>query len=204
MKKKMRLLLLFVSLTLTLSMVSNTYSKYVTGSTGDLEMSLSKWQILVNRDDIVNNSSSDINFTPIITPNENILENTLAPTSTGYFDIEIDPSNVDLSFRYAITLNSVSTEIPDLIINKYEILDYDTPVSNPLNIIEINGSTIENTLIYNSADPVFKHNPFIIRIYFEWFDGATESSDDEADTIIGTTQDMSVTIDANVSFEQIL
>ncbi len=204
MKKKMRLLLLFVSISLTLSMVSNTYSKYVTGSGGNLEMSLSKWQILVNQNDIVTNSSSNIEFNPVITENENITSNTLAPTSTGYFDIEIDPSNVDLSFRYAIKLNSIDSQIPDLIINKYELLDHDNPISNPLNIVEINSATIENTLIYNDTDPTFRHEPFIIRIYFEWFEGTGETSDDEADTIVGTTPDMSVTINATVGFEQIL
>ena len=43
--------------------------------------------------------------------------------SKGYFDIDIDHSNVDVSFNYNITLEVLNENIPDLIITKYAILD---------------------------------------------------------------------------------
>ncbi len=207
MKKRVRILFLFVSVVITLSMISSTYSRYVADTTGTVDVSLSKWQILVNETDIVQNASSTIEFTPHIEQNNNVTNNTLAPTSTGYFDIEVDPTNVDLSFRYSIELSSASTDVPDFIINKYEILEGDTLVSNPLNIINISNGIIENTLLYNSNVENYIHEKFTIRVYFEWFDGDTNIMTDEQDTEVGNRaaiEDLKVAIQANVTFEQVI
>ena len=123
MSKRFRILLLFISLSLSLSLMSNTYSRYIASTTGDLEVVFAKWQILVNDTDITNNSSSNISLVPIIDENENIKSNTIAPSSKGYFDIIIDPSNVDVSFNYSISLDYENEDIPDLVITKYAMLD---------------------------------------------------------------------------------
>ena len=74
--------------------MSNTYSRYVADSTGDVQMMFTKWQILVNDSDIVNETVSSIELTPVIKEDDNIAKDTIAPTSSGYFDITINPENV--------------------------------------------------------------------------------------------------------------
>ncbi len=206
MKKKFRFLLLIMLMVVAVSMISNTYSRYVADTTGNVEMALAKWQILVNENDIVTNTSSSINFTPIIDENVNVSNDTLAPSSTGYFDIDVNPSNVDLSFRYSINLNINGSTLPDVMISKYEILD-ETKVSDPLNIIDIENNLIENTLLYNSTIENYKHEAFTIRVYFEWYENTDNLMDDEADTAAGldaAVNDTKFTMTASINFEQII
>ena len=120
---RIKILSVFIPLCLFLCFMSNTYSRYVADTTGNLKMSFAQWQILVNNEDIINNSSSSIVLTPVIDENENVVNNKIAPSSSGYFDINIDPSNVDVSFNYSISLDVLNENIPDLIITKYAILD---------------------------------------------------------------------------------
>ena len=80
MGKRFRILLLIIAISLSLSLMSNTYSRYVASTTGDLEVIFAKWQILVNDSDITNNNSSQISLVPIIEENENIKSNTIAPS----------------------------------------------------------------------------------------------------------------------------
>ena len=105
MKKKLRVILLLILVSFTLCIMSNTYSRYVADTTGDVEALFSKWQILVNDNDITTNQNTSFKLVPIIDENNNVKANRLAPSSTGYFDIEIDPTLVDVSFDYEISFN---------------------------------------------------------------------------------------------------
>ena len=91
MKKKFKILLALMSLSLTLGLMSNTYSRYVAGTSGNIEVKFTKWQILVNSNDITNENTTSIELTPVIEENTNVAKNTIAPSSKGYFDIDIDP-----------------------------------------------------------------------------------------------------------------
>ena len=198
--------------------MSNTYSRYVAGTTGNLKMSFAQWQILVNKADIINNSSSSIVLTPVIDKNKYVENNKIAPSSTGFFDIEIDPSNVDVSFNYNITLEVLNENIPDLIITKYAILDSnyddgDTITYNNIQNNVISGSLdVDNTVTTNSDEIVASSSdeiknkgfkPFTIRICFEWYEGTGEKMNDEADTLIGNNaQNNDLNIKASINFEQ--
>ena len=94
MNYRIKILAVFVPLCLFLCFMSNTYSRYVADTTGNLKMSFAQWQILVNEADITNNSSSSVVLTPIIEQNKYVESNKLAPSSTGYFDISIDSLKV--------------------------------------------------------------------------------------------------------------
>ena len=87
MRKRISFILLLISCSLCLSFMSSTYSRYVAGTTGNIDMLFAKWQILVDDLDIANQNNSTITFTPVIEANENVRANTIAPTSKGYFDI---------------------------------------------------------------------------------------------------------------------
>lgn len=213
---RIKILSVFIPLCLLLCFMSNTYSRYVADTTGNLKMSFAQWQILVNNDDITNSSSSSINLKPVIDKNKYVEDNKIAPSSTGYFDISIDPSNVDVAFNYSITLDVVNENIPDLIITKYAILDKDYNENNTINYENINNNLIQGSLDFDNVatssdeiatdtDEIKEHSfePFIVRICFEWYEGENEKMDDEDDTlVVNNDEDSDLEINAVVKFEQ--
>lgn len=203
--KKIKILLVIASLALTLSLMSNTYSRYVAGATGNLDMVFAKWQILVNDTDITGNNSSAINLVPVIDENANVATNKIAPSTKGHFDIVIDPSNVDLSFDYAINLSVTNDDMPDLMITKYAILDEDYIDNDEITTTPIDNNMINGNLDYNNEIENFAFEPFTIRVYFEWYDGVDEQMTDEDDTAIGNkaaTEDIPLEITATINFNQ--
>ena len=205
MGKRFKILLVFMSLSLTLSLMSNTYSRYVAGTSSDVQIEFAKWQILVNETDITNNTSSSIVLKPVVEENEFIKQNTIAPSSKGYFDIDIDPTNVDVSFDYEIKLQVLNENIPDLMITKYSILDSKYNEGDALEINNIENSTITGSLNFDNKTENFKFEPFTIRIYFEWFEGESEQMNDEADSKVGNeavTSDTNLDIKAEINFAQ--
>lgn len=199
----------FIPLCLLLCFMSNTYSRYVADTTGNLKIAFAQWQILVNNDDITNNTTSSVVLNPIINENEYVESNKLAPSSSGYFDISIDPTNVDVAFNYEITLRVVNENIPDLMISKYAILDKDYKEGNTITYNNIENNKIQGSLdldkIVSGTDEIIKNNfePFIIRVFFEWYEGESEQMNDKEDTQIATsTDDNQLEISAEIKFEQ--
>lgn len=203
MAKKLRIIILFISLSLSLGLMSNTYSRYIANTTGNLEVLFAKWQILVNSTDISDGSTSTITLVPVIAENENVAANTVAPSSEGYFDIEINPTNVDVSFDYSISLAFENENVPDLVITKYSIID-DLGVEGTINTLSNN--VISNTLNYDNSIENFSFKTFTVRVYFEWYEGENEVMTDTDDTLIGENAangvDESFKINASISFEQ--
>lgn len=205
MARKLKIIVAFISLSICLCLMSNTYSRYVAGTTGNVEALFSKWQILVNTVDITNNTASTIDFTPVIKENANVAANTIAPSSEGYFDIVVDPSNVDVSFSYNITLAIQNENMPDLKITGYSYVPSDYIEGTSLEVITAEENIIENIMNYDKETEGFKFTAFTIRVYFEWFEGETETMDNAADTVVGNqaaTENTALMISANIAFEQ--
>ena len=201
MAMKFKILLVISSLALTLSLMSNTYSRYVADVDSNIDLLFAKWQILVNENDITNNTTTSINITPVMEENVNVAENTIAPSSKGYFDIDIDPSNAGVSFDYSINLNIEDENMPDLMISKYAILDKDYNEGDQITATTILNNTIDGTVDYDAT----AHEPFTVRVFFEWYEGVDEKMDDEADTNIGyeaALNDKSLLVNASISFNQ--
>lgn len=186
--KKIKIILLLLSLSLTMAFMSDTYSRYVADTTGDIEVQFAKWQILVNTQDITSGEAKSIDLQPVVIENEHVAANTFAPSSKGYFDIAVDPSSVSVSFGYNISLEVLNKDMPDLMITQYSYLDKDgvegdkNDIDNTNNVNGLIENAIEKQVLYNKDKPF---EPFTIRIYFEWFEGNGEKQDDNADTVIG-------------------
>lgn len=212
MRKRISFMLLLMSCSLCLCFMSSTYSRYVAGTTGNIDILFAKWQILVNNEDIANQNNSNITITPTIEPNDNIKADTIAPSSKGYFDIDIDPTNVDVSFKYTVELEIDNEDIPDLIISKYTILPSDYEEGDTLEYTTLQESTITDNLLFDNETDNFSFEPFTLRIYFEWYEDENELMNDEADTAIGLAateaveneEELTFTINANIAFEQII
>lgn len=203
--KKVKILLVILSLAITLNLMSNTFSRYVSKATGNIDMAFSKWQILVNNVDITSNTSSSIDLTPVLEENSNIATNTIAPSSKGYVDIDIDPTNVDVSFNYSINLEVKNEEVKDLMITNYAILDNNYIEGDQIETIPLEENSINETLLYDNSIDNFKFEPFTVRIYFEWYEGENEQLDDTKDTEIGTkaaNENTPLEITASINFEQ--
>ena len=191
MKSKFKTLIIFITLAFSLSIMSNTYSRYVADATGDITLAFAKWQILVNNDDITNGEEHTVEISPVIIENENVATNKLAPSSIGYYDIEIDPTNVDTSFNYYIEIQNIDN-MPDLIITKYEVLD---SLKEQIEEYMIEDNTIEGTVNYTDETEIFT-----LRIHFEWYDNEDDLMSDEEDTLL--SQEENISIITNISFEQ--
>ena len=239
MLKKFRVLLVIASLVVTFCVMSNTYSRYVASSEGNVAMEFARWQLLVNKADITNNTTSNFDLKPIILENVNVANNKVAPSSEGYFDIEINPKNVDVSFEYTIDLSMTDT-VDDLMITRYAFLPENYVEEDNLEYVYLNGvnTSITETIEYGNEDSMKEEKivnedgeeitvkyfkPIKIRVFFEWIEGTVEytneatgiientiveTMNDEKDTEVGINAandiDSTFTINANISFEQII
>lgn len=202
MNRKFKIILLILSLSLTLSYMSNTYSRYVADATGNLEVLFAKWQILVNGQDIEDQTTSSIRLTPVIDANANVAQGKIAPSSKGHFDIVINPENVDVSFEYAIQLAVLNENMPDIMVTKYSILDNEYVEGTTLDIEDIQNNEIIGSFDYTQGK---KYETFTVRVYFEWYEGTNELMNDEADTAVVTAltdENDSLDIEAKIQFKQ--
>lgn len=208
MLKKVRFLLAFVALSICLCLMSSTYSRYVADTTSNVDVLFAKWQILVNTIDITDGTNSSISFTPVMDTNTNVANNVIAPTSKGHFDVNIDPTNVDVSFKYDIALSIANENAPDIKITGYSLVPVGYVEGTALEVIPIENNLISNTLIFDKLTENFKFNPLSIRIYFEWYEGENETMNDDADTTAGLNAakniNSNIVMNANITFEQLI
>ncbi len=127
----------------------------------------------------------------VIPETDYYIEDTIVPGAIGYFDINVDATDVSVRFKYTITCSSSETnKISDL-----EVIGYSLNGNND-SIIYLTDtySTIENYLLsYETTSS--------IRVYVKWVDDSTEKLNDTADTNL--SQDQSIgKLDVNVKFEQ--
>ena len=58
-KTKLKVLIVFVIFAFALSIVSNTYSRYVAAAEGNIDLALANWQILLNDEDITTHAKKE-------------------------------------------------------------------------------------------------------------------------------------------------
>lgn len=210
--KKIKLMIFLLCLVVLISTINTTYARYASSTTGTVTTDFARWQIFVNSQNITENYGSSLTFTPIIEENKNIAANKIAPTSSGYFDVAINPTAVDVSFTYEISLNSVEgSELTDIIITNYAIVEGEEITSeSTIEKQTFTGASIKNTLKYDNdaENGEFSFSPFVVRVFFAWVDDETGTMDDEDDTAIGNaaTSDEGVNynITASINFKQYL
>lgn len=206
--KKIKVILLLLSLSLTMCFMSDTYSRYVADASSDIEVQFAKWQILVAGNDITSQETKSIDLQPVVIENDNVAKNTFAPSSKGYFDIAIDPSDVSVSFGYTISLEVLNKDMPDLMITQYSILDENgvegklVDIDSTSNVNGLIENAINKKMLFDNKTKNFAFKPFTIRIYFEWFEGEGELQDDDADTLIGVNAALVDIEDTEVSPEE--
>lgn len=189
--KKFRLLIAFISLLMCLTFIQDTYAKYVNNVNGEANLSIARWKILVNNEDITTGSLAQEVITPVFSGTDYIKSDVIAPTSTGYFDIIIDAKDTDVSFNYTITVNTSSeSSVTDLVTTGYSINDGEV-----INFENYN-ENITGTIDYNTIDIT------TIRVYVMWNDSDSNNMDNNADTIAATTEESKALLNVSLSFIQ--
>lgn len=189
--RKFKLLIACLSLLLLLDLMQDTYAKYISSADATGSFSIARWSFLVNDQDVLSNSDFSTTILPEFDSNANISSGVIAPTSTGHFEIEIDASNVGVSFDETITLSHAEDNtVDDIVFVGYK------KNNDPVVTFGNNPTTITTTHLLGQGNAV---DTYIF--YIKWDDNEnTETMDNADDTeaaVSGTAA-----INVNVQFIQ--
>ena len=191
--KKRLILLVVLSIILCLFFVQESLAKYITAADETANISIARWKILVNDEDIRDENTVNTVINPVFLGNDNIAENIIAPTSEGYFDLIIDAREADVSFKYKISISvNQNSSVKDLVATKY-VVNGGEPIT-----MDINNQTIENTVLYGNNNSTIN-----IRVYIVWNDGDGSLMDNSADTL-ATTSGNSAMMNVSLNFTQVV
>ena len=191
--KKRLILLVVLSIILCLFFVQESLAKYITAADETANISIARWKILVNDEDIRDENTVNTVINPVFLGNDNIAENIIAPTSEGYFDLIIDAREADVSFKYKISMSvNKNSSVKDLVATKYVVNGGESIT------MDINNQTIENTVLYGNNNSTIN-----IRVYIVWNDGDGSLMDNSADTL-ATTSGNSAMMNVSLNFTQVV
>lgn len=197
MKNYKKLILIFMAcmfLILTCYLIRDVYAKYISSAVGNASIPISRWNITVNNTSIKNNSDISSKIIPVFPGNDYIASNIIAPTAEGYFDIEFDFTDVDVSFKYEINVEADETSaVKDIVATGYSVdeeekiqfTDYNSPITDIINL----GNEIKSRKI---------------RVYVMWDDDpdtAIMNNIDDTDSTL--KENSSAVFNVKVSFTQI-
>lgn len=122
--KKVLLLLLFIAICAAIFFIIQIYAKYLSSANSDTEMKIANWNILVNNLSIKTNTDISSTIQPVFPGTEHIKEGIVAPTAEGYFDLNFDFTNTDVSFKYDINTIAADTSlVKDIVATGYSVDD---------------------------------------------------------------------------------
>ena len=191
-KRKIFLLLSFLSLFLCLYFVSDTYAKYLTKASAGVTGQVAKWNIKVNNTNVRNNDTLTNVITPVFAGSQHVAANVIAPTVTGYFDLQLDASDVDVSFTYNISV-ARNANLRDFVVTGYQV---DSGTTNSVDV-SVETPTISDDILI--TDTTRTHT---IRVFIGWNDDAdTQELNNAQDTTVTGTYD-NINLTVNLSFVQ--
>ena len=186
--KKFKLLLAMISLLVLVNTIQETYAKYISSASASSNFTIAQWAFKVNDQDVLSQSDFSSTLVPVIDSNSNIKQGYIAPTSTGYFDVVIDYSEVGVTFDEIITVGNSETNVSDLVLTGYKL--------NNGELIEIEtGQEIALTHDLNSQTTTDS-----FRFFVQWVDGEGETMDNDADT--AAAADEVANMNVNIRFIQ--
>ena len=192
MKKRIFLVLACIWFFVSFFIIKQTYAKYITAITGSTNVGISLWDISINNQNIINQSDFSRNLTLEFPGDTYYIENVAVPGAVGYFDINIDSSNVSLAFDYTVTASvNENSDVTDLKVIGYS---FDGGINTTYlnNSSEAITSSVATNINYSS-----------IRVYVQWDDTTTgvTAMNDIADTLAAVGNGNAI-MDVNILFEQ--
>lgn len=189
-KKDLKFLIIFIVI-VSFSFIylfQSSYAKYRRNTNAMVQGRIASWNIKVNNETINGKQTLTSFITPTIDSNQYVKSGTLAPGSTGYFEIDIDATDVDVDFTYTIS-GVVAEETPllDLKLTHYKI-----------------GTGTKTALTGNVTGDIVKNTPSTkITIYFEWDDSNANQMNNTQDTTYATNSNYQNTqIKVTLHFQQ--
>ena len=188
--RKIRLFIAFFALFLLFDMIQDSYAKYVSSASASSDMTIARWSFLVNDQDVLSESDFSETILPQFPGNAYVASGVIAPHAEGYFEIEIDSSDVDVAFTETITLSlSDDNTVSDLSITGYSLNG-----GNPVDFGN-NSTVITTNHALNEQNTVNTY-----RIFVKWLDGNGETMDNDDDTAASSSGVAAV--DVNINFIQ--
>lgn len=197
--KRTWILIGMAMLLLTSYQIATTYAKYTTEATGTVEKYAGAWVINVNNTNISNGSQQNsFTISQLTYPAaQNVAPNKMAPSSTGYFEITINPTGSSVAVRYDITLDIQNFNILDSI--KFN------SVCKVVNGQEVSQGIVQTgTNTYSgiiSLNDVKNSVPTTLRFYLEWENKGTDAGDEE-DSALGLVKNTTVGLPVTVVVSQ--
>lgn len=193
-RKKLLFLLIGILICILLFFIVQIYAKYLTSASGNTNIGIAKWDIVVNDLSIKNNTDISNKITPVFPGNDNIASNIIAPTAEGYFDLNFDFSNADVSFTYEITTSvAENSSVTDLVATGYSVDDGEKVTFANYN------DPITDTITLDSNIKTRK-----IRIFVMWNDDANTTQMTNEDDTLSTKSTDPALFNVNISFTQIV
>ena len=153
---KKRILVFILFCLVFVFLFQEAYAKYRKYASVQVDNTVAKWNIKINNELIGNKTTLTNHIIPTVVNNNYVKNDVLAPGSLGYFDVDIDATDADVSFTYEINVAKYDIyTIEDLTIYAYSVDDFSTSTSVTNNIIT-------GTIQHNTASTK-------VRIYYKWF-----------------------------------
>lgn len=191
--KKILLLILCILICIVIFLIVEIYAKYLTSASGNTSLVIARWNILVNDLSIKDNPDISSKIVPEFYENSNISPDIIAPTSEGYFDLNFDFSNADVSFKYEISTEvDEQSSVKDLVATGYSV-DSGEKIE-----FENFNDPISDTILLNSGIKTRK-----IRIYILWNDDEATQTMTNADDTVSAFSNNPAIFHVNISFTQI-
>ena len=199
--KKVYILIFLIMLLFTTYEIANSYAKYTSEASGTASKQAGAWVVEVNDEEITSSSSTKTFQIANLTypANNYVLENKMAPTSTGYFDIEIDPTGASVAIRYDLTIDFSALSVSNAI-------NFDSAYKVVNNVESATGIVKTGANTYSGIIPLSEvkaGTSTTLRFYVAWTDDGTGTNDD-ADSALGLSQDVSLALPVSVTVSQYL
>ena len=164
MDKRYKLILLAIfALLITSFLVVQTYALFETDASGEEELEIGKWIILLNNNDVTETETLTLSSFTYVN-GSHTQSGYFAPGSTGYFDLEIDASESDVSVEYTLDIDdSALTGHPNIYFTVTDLGTNQTVTSNTYSgLIRLSDANrvhnIRISLIWNNQSPTYDPN----------------------------------------------
>ena len=185
-KRKIVFFIALMSLFYCVTFMQDTYAKYTSSAVENAELTIARWSILINNQDVVNESNFTDTISPVFSGTSNIKSDVIAPTAQGYFDLILNGENTDVSFSYTISIDTTDCSVDDLVITGYSIDGGSTQTYS--------GTDVTGSILLNAAS-----RTSTIRFFVEWDDNAaTQTMDNAADTEAALEETAAFSVDVNL------
>ena len=197
--KKVLVLIGLIMLSFTIFEIVDSYAKYTSESYATIQKQAGAWVIEINDSDISSrNSSKQFAINSLTYPsNEYVLENKIAPSSSGYFDIVIDPSGTSTAIRFDVTIDFSELDISDAIDFESANILGD---NNTLTSMTRTGEYTYTGII--SLSNVLNNVPTTARFYISWDEDLTGTNDEEDSRLGVLREETSLNLPVSVVISQ--